>query len=93
MGVIISAYTKEAFKEYPLPSEKNRDFRLILPGTFFGLQRDSAVLFENLSGSWRILPGGQGEIYKDTEKIAGPVPLARLDVSTWIIMQGWLFLT
>ena len=90
--LIISAYTREAFKEYPLPSEKNRDFRLILPGIFFGLRTDSAVALENLCGEWRILPGGQGEIYKDTERIEGPVPLKSDDVYR-IVTRGEEYIT
>lgn len=54
MGVIVSFYSKTAFKEFILPSEKNADYDITLRANYFGIVDDIKIQFEVLSGVWSI---------------------------------------
>lgn len=52
-GMVISAYTVEAFKEYQLPALKDANYSITLRSDFFCLKNNLILDLENLGGQWR----------------------------------------
>ena len=57
MSVILSAYTKNAFKEYVLPNIDNTNYKIVFESRIFGTSEDTEVNFDIIEQNWRILPG------------------------------------
>ena len=57
MSVILSAYTKNAFKEYVLPNIDNTNYKIVFESRRFGTSEDTEVNFDIIEQNWRILPG------------------------------------
>ena len=53
MGVLLSVYSQEAYKEYLLPSYHNGEERLNLRKNLFGLKEDILLDLEVVNDSWR----------------------------------------
>lgn len=54
MNSVLALYSKEAFKEYILPSELNSDYSLIISKEIFHLYEDISLNLEVVDGKWRI---------------------------------------
>lgn len=52
MNVIISVYSKEAFREYQLPSVNNADYAITLRSDFFHLQKNQNLYLEVMDHTW-----------------------------------------
>ncbi len=52
MGLVVSVYSRVAFKEYILPSVNNADYEINLRGDYFQIQRDMSLDLEILNGEW-----------------------------------------
>lgn len=63
MGILISVYTKEAFKEYIMPAIDNADYSISINKTYFSLQNDMRLDFEVIKGVWKIKPNQDYHIY------------------------------
>lgn len=57
MGMIISIYSKNAFKEYLLPSLNNADYTIVLEKEYFKIKDSVKVSLEVLNEEWRIKKG------------------------------------
>ena len=75
MGLIISVYTKEAFREYLLPVINNADYALTLHKSFYGLRNDLSIALEIIEGEWRLCTSEDYHIFMDKERINTAVPL------------------
>ena len=80
MGMILSAYTTESFREFLLPAEINIDHVIVLSRSVFGLSADLPLSLDNLSGIWRISPGDLYSVFEGKEKSSSPLPLKEGDV-------------
>ena len=80
MGVILSAYTTESFREFLLPAESNIDHTIVLSHAVFGLSGDLNIFLDNLSGTWRICPCDGYSVFEGTEKSDSPLPLKEGDL-------------
>lgn len=56
MSYTISAYTKDVFQEYPLPSYDNADYTITFESKRFDIPNDITLKLEVVNGKWRILP-------------------------------------
>ena len=63
MGYVIAVYTKEAFKEFLLPSTNNADYDLVLHKDEFLLRADLHLQFEVMDNIWRICRGKQYRLF------------------------------
>ena len=72
---VISAYSKNGYKEFVLPSLDNTDYRLILYRQCLGLKQDLAVSMEILKGIWKICPSEGCRIYCFKKKVTEPEDL------------------
>ena len=55
MSIVITIYSKSAFKEFVLPAGINRRLALRIESRKFRIEEDVAVLLDNIGGSWRFL--------------------------------------
>ena len=55
MSIVITVYSKSAFKEFVLPVGSNRRLALRLESRKFRIEEDVAVLLENIGGNWRFI--------------------------------------
>lgn len=56
MGIVVSVYSKKAFKEFILPSIDNSDHEIVFEREAFALQHDLRLKLEIMDGNWRIRP-------------------------------------
>lgn len=73
MNMILAVYSKDAFKEYYLPSINNADYMIRLEADFFGLQEGLNVRLEIMDGKWRIKNDSFARVEKEVEKDTEPV--------------------
>ncbi len=52
MSIVLSAYSKSAFKEFVLPAVNNTEITLLLEHYVFQIQEDIALRLEVLDGEW-----------------------------------------
>lgn len=57
MGIVLSVYSKIAFKEFILPSINNSDYKVTLRGDYFQIGEDLTLNLEVLSDQWFIKDG------------------------------------
>lgn len=69
MGIVISAYTKEAFKEYIVPSINNADYPLVLNKNHFNLREDIRLDFEVINEVWKIKRNKNYKIFIDKREL------------------------
>lgn len=69
MGVIVSVYTKEAFKEYVMPAINNADYSIVLNKNNFNLRDDICLDFEVINEVWKIKTGKNYRVYLDNHMI------------------------
>ncbi len=79
MNVILSAYSKEAFREYQLPSVNNADFTITFKSDFFHLKKNRSVYLEVMDHVWSFKQSKDYSIHKDASVYEGQ-PLADKDV-------------
>lgn len=53
MSIVLSIYTKNAYKEYQLPAAINADTSIGISRQFFELKEDLSLRLEAVNGSWR----------------------------------------
>lgn len=80
MSIIISVYSKNAFKEYLLPSLNNTDYSIVLEKDYFKIKEDITIRMEILDGQWKIKTGFY-KIKSKSENYIGR-PLCNHDVLT-----------
>ena len=52
MNIILSVYSKDAFKEYQLPSFNNADYTITLRSDFFHIRQNCNLYLEVLDHKW-----------------------------------------
>ena len=72
MGVLLSVYSQEAYKEYLLPSCQNGEERINLRKNLFGLKEDILLNLEATNGCWR-LTGANAAVEIDGESFVGRI--------------------
>ena len=60
MSVILSVYSKNAFKEFVLPAENDTEVTLLLEYSMFQIRKDIALKLEVLDGK---STGGSGQLH------------------------------
>ena len=53
MNIVLSVYTKSAFKEYILPSLNNSDYSIVLYKDYFHIHEDVCLELEILDYEWK----------------------------------------
>ena len=71
MNVILSLYSKEAFREYQLPSVNNADFTVTLKSDFFHLKKNRSIYLEVMDHVWSFKHSKNYSIHKDGESYEG----------------------
>lgn len=69
MGIVISVYTREAFKEYVVSSVNNADYSIVLNKQYFQMREDISLDFEVINGVWKIKCSKSYRIYVDKKEI------------------------
>ena len=88
MAKLITAYSKEAYRDFLLPSVNNADHVLVIHKSRFGLLKDLRIHLEILEGCWRICPG-EGYILRAVgEVISSPVPIQAQDIYRLLTDEG-----
>ncbi|NBH71646.1 type VII secretion protein EssC [Clostridiaceae bacterium] len=54
MSIVLSVYTKNAYKEFQLPASNNADYEIGISARFFRLKEDLTLRLEAVDGSWRL---------------------------------------
>lgn len=54
MNTVLAIYSKEAFREYILPSELNADYAIKVSKEHFNLKKDIELKFEVINGLWEL---------------------------------------
>ena len=80
MSLVISVYSREAYREFLLPSINNADHSMVLHRSFFGLKEDLSIRLEILYGIWRICPGDNYLLYQVKRRMDVPCPLHDQDM-------------
>ena len=80
MSLVISVYSREAYREFLLPSINNADHSMVLHRSFFGLKEDLSIRLEILDGIWRICPGDNYLLYQVKRRMDVPCPLHDQDM-------------
>ena len=75
MGLIISVYTKEAFKEYVMPAINNADYSIVLNKNYFSLREDVRLNFEIINDVWKIKAGMNYRITLNKSEIEDKIAL------------------
>lgn len=65
MNIILSVYSKDAFREYQLPSVNNADHTLTLRSDFFHLKKNRSIYLEVMDHVWSFKQGSGYHIRKD----------------------------
>lgn len=65
MNIILSVYSKDAFREYQLPSVNNADYTLTLRSDFFHLKKNRNIVLEVMDHVWSFKHGTGYSIRKD----------------------------
>ncbi len=82
MSTVLSVYTKNAYREYPLPAANDIDHDIEISGEGFGISEDVTLHLESVKGDWRfkrspqyILVKERGDAYGDlqTDDIFGVI--------------------
>ncbi len=71
MNIILSVYSKEAFREYQLPSVNNADYTLTLRSDFFHLKKNSSIHMEIMGNVWSFKRDGGYSIRRDGSAYEG----------------------
>ena len=79
MSLVLSVYSKEAFKEYLLPSLNNSDYSINLNSDYFHLNKDFQIDMEVLENQWKIKSGKNYHIKKGGNEYTGQ-PLVDSDL-------------
>lgn len=67
MNYIVSVYSREAFREFILPSIRDADYELVLGRDVFGLSSDITLRLEIIGDSWRVKPAREYRIFREEE--------------------------
>ena len=84
MNYIVSVYSREAFREFILPSVRDADYELVLGREVFGLSSDVTLRLEIIGESWRLNPDGGYRIFREEETrdgAKGPVRRVRREIT------------
>lgn len=71
MNIILSIYSKEAFREYQLPSVNNADYTLTLRSDFFHLKKNRSIYLEVMDHAWSFKRGRSYAVRKDGSAYEG----------------------
>ncbi len=75
MTLMISVYTRSAYRDFRLPAVNNRDYRIHISRNYFGLSGDIHLCLDVMQWTWRLC---RGERYHPDESGSGgllPCPL------------------
>ncbi len=67
MNTVLAIYSKEAFREYILPSEMNADYSIKILKEQFNLKKDVQLQFEVMNGLWELRSSNNYKISCKTE--------------------------
>ena len=84
MGLVLSVYTQDAYKEYIMPALNNADYSIVLNKKFFQLKKDLEIYFEIIHDIWRIKPDDEYCILKEDTVASEILPLD--DISTLTLL-------
>ena len=88
MAKLITAYSKEAYRDFLLPSVNNADHVLVIHKSRFGLVKDLRIHLEILEGCWRICPG-EGYILRAVgEVVSSPMAIQEQDMYRLLTDEG-----
>lgn len=73
MAMMLSVYTKNAFREIRLPIQNNSDFELKLYQNVFGLTKDVTLKLEVIGEEWEFATGADYSVYKGNDSYEGKV--------------------
>lgn len=68
MNTVLAIYSKEAFREYILPSEMNADYAIKVPKEHFNLKKDIELKFEVINGLWELQNASNCQVSYKTGK-------------------------
>lgn len=68
MNTVLAIYSKEAFREYILPSEMNADYTIKISKEQFNLKKDVQLQFEVMNGLWELRNATNCKISCKTEE-------------------------
>lgn len=71
MNIILSVYSKDAFREYQLPSVNNADYTLTLRSDFFHLKKNSSIYMEVMGNVWSFKRGSGYSVRRDGSPYEG----------------------
>ena len=54
MSIVLSVYTKNAYKEFQLPASNNADYDIGISSQVFLLKEDLTLRLEAVEGKWRL---------------------------------------
>ncbi len=69
MGLVISVYTKEAFKEFVMPAINNADYSFVLNKNYFNLREDISLDFEVINEVWKIRMSKSYRVYLERREL------------------------
>lgn len=79
MSLVLSVYSKKAFKEFLLPSINNADYELVLRKDYFHLLEDVVLQMDIIEEEWKIGGNIKYSIRKNKQNYSGE-PLQNMDV-------------
>lgn len=95
MSVILSVYSKNAFKEFVLPAENDTEVTLLLEHSMFQIRKDIALKLEVLDGKWYFqemderIHMGDADYDKKHWRIRTATPWFRLIRKCWPLWCAW----
>ncbi len=85
MSIVLSVYTKNAYKEFQLPALSNADYDIGISCRFFRLKEDLTLRMEAVSGRWRLRHSRACQLQKE-----GGDPYDYLESDDIIRITTWL---
>lgn len=86
MSIVISIYSKNAFKEVLLPSLNNADYSIKLEKEYFTLSQDVVLNLEVMNHMWSVKQDSEYQLFKDIANHIGQ-PLANGDLLRLVIRK------
>ncbi|MBR0382605.1 MAG: FHA domain-containing protein [Eubacterium sp.] len=86
MSLVISVFSKHAYRDYMLPSLEHADYHIVLEKGFFGLKNNLKVLLEVMDGAWSVRESGDYSLYRSSVP-CGKEPLCDGDFLKLVIHQ------
>lgn len=85
MSIVLSVYTKNAYKEFQLPASNNADYDIGISSQVFLLKEDLTLRLEAVEGKWRLR---HSRAYTLEKESGDPYDYLRSDdilrITTWL---------